>query len=171
MAKFLPSALLLLCTSYFAGAQSTSTAVNDSVAKKHTYHQVVRKKPEYPGGLQAFHNYLIEKLEPLGYVKNLKGKMLLTFIIEKDGSVTNVKIVKGIEKELNLAVIDILKGGPRWTPATNDGKLIRAQYSLPIVFDYPKAFLSTASDTSALVSSSLWCSKKITCLSCAAFTR
>jgi TonB family protein len=106
----------------------------DSTAKTSSFTRVMDLKPQYPGGLKAFHEYLIKKLEPAGFVTGVHGSMIVTFVVERDGTVTDVKIKQGIEKELNLAVIKAVKDSPKWSPALQNGKPIRAQYTLPLRF-------------------------------------
>lgn len=125
--------LLFLIFGTIVAAQEP-TRSNDTIAKKSSFTKVSQTKPMYPGGMKAFHAYLQEKLAPLGFTSGLEGKMIVTFIVERNGMVTDVKIKQGIEKELNLAVMKILREGPRWIPATRDDKTVRVQYTLPITF-------------------------------------
>lgn len=123
----------LIFASQLLSAQDKPT-VKDTVAKKSNITRVNQTAPMYPGGLKALHVYLQDKLQPLGFTSQLEGKMILTFIVERNGMVTDVKIKQGIEKELNLAVMKILRESPRWIPGTEGGKTIRVQYVLPITF-------------------------------------
>ena len=127
--------LFLLLAALTAKAQNAAeTSVKkDSTAKTSSFTRVMDQKPQYPGGLKAFHEYLTKKLEPAGFVAAVQGSMIVTFVVERDGTVTDVRIKQGIEKELNLAVIKAVKES-KWSPALQNGKPIRAQYVLPIRF-------------------------------------
>lgn len=134
MKKFYCFFILLLAFAAKAQNAEQVSVKKDSTAKTSSFTRVMNQKPQYPGGLKAFHEYLIKKLEPAGFVAGLEGNMILTFIVEKDGAITDVKIKQGIEKELNLAVIKVVKESPRWSPGLIDGKPVRTQYTLPIKF-------------------------------------
>jgi TonB family protein len=126
---------LILLASLTAKAQNAAeTSVKkDSTAKTSSFTRVMDQKPQYPGGLKAFHEYLTKKLGPAGFVAGVQGSMIVTFVVERDGTVADVRIKQGIEKELNLAVIKALKES-KWSPALQHGKPIRAQYVLPLRF-------------------------------------
>lgn len=128
--------LLILFISFNATAQNATDSVTaKEQPKTSTFKRVINQKPKYPGGINAFYEYLIKKLQSAGFVSGLQGTIILTFVVEKDGTITNIQIKQGIEKNLNLAVIKAVKESLRWTPGLQDGKPVRTQYTLPVTFN------------------------------------
>jgi hypothetical protein len=91
----------------------------------------VEKKPDFPGGLQEFYNY-IGKNYKTPDVKGLAGKVFVTFVVEKDGSITDVKVLRDIGYGTGEEAVRVLRNSPNWIPAEQNGKKVRVQYSLPI---------------------------------------
>lgn len=92
--------------------------------------------PEFPGGKRNFYQYLSDNVGyPLkSYNQKVEGKVIIRFTVEKDGSITNVHVFKGINEELNWEAMRVVKFMPKWTPGKIDGELARMRYSIPISF-------------------------------------
>lgn len=88
-------------------------------------------KPDYPGGMQEFYRY-VGKEYRVPKVKDLQGKIFVTFIVEKDGSITNVKVLRDIGFGTGDEAIRVLENSPNWIPGQLNGKTVRVLYSLPI---------------------------------------
>jgi protein TonB len=93
--------------------------------------------PKFPGGdvkLMEFNakntKYPAEAVE-----RDLKGKILVTFIVEKDGSISNVKAVDGGEKVLSDEAVRVVKTMPRWTPGKLQGEVVRCRFTIPVIFN------------------------------------
>lgn len=96
--------------------------------------------PEFPGGINALMDFIRQNTRYPRYAweNNIEGRVLVSFVIKKDGSVCNSSVTKSADKCLNHEaerVIDIL---PKFTPATNDGKPVNMKYSIPITFQKRK---------------------------------
>ena len=100
------------------------------------YAEAVEEAPEFPGGVNAMMDYLRGNLKyPESAKKNKQeGRVFIGFVVEKDGSVTNVNVLRGVCEELDNEAVRVVKAMPRWTPGMNEGKPVRVQYTLPIVF-------------------------------------
>lgn len=96
----------------------------------------VNKMPKFPGG--KIEDYLAEKLQyPADEVKlGIQGTAYVSFIIEKDGSVSNVKLVRGISNgdNLNREAMRVLSEMPHWSPGEQDGHPVRVSFVVPIHF-------------------------------------
>ena len=97
---------------------------------------VVEVMPVYPGGMEGLINYLSENIS---YPKDAKeqkisGRVIITFVIEKDGSVTEVTTVKSVFPSLDEEAVRVVKGMPKWKPGMQKGKVVRVKYTLPISF-------------------------------------
>ena len=72
---------------------------------------------------------------PADAVKDgIQGRVILTFIVEKDGRLTDIKLAKSVSPSLDKEAVRIVKSMPRWNPGMQDGKKVRAKYTLPISF-------------------------------------
>lgn len=94
------------------------------------------KLAEYPGGVAEFMKYLNENLKyPEKAMKDgTKGRVVVQFIVHKDGTRSDYKIVRSINKELDDEALRVLKEMPKWTPAIHEEKAVASRYIIPIVF-------------------------------------
>ena len=92
------------------------------------------EKPEFELGLEAFYKYIGTNYKiPEEITKNkLKGKVFASFIVEKDGSLSNIKILRDMGYGTGEEAERVLKNSPKWKPGKIDGKPVRTMYSLPI---------------------------------------
>ncbi len=91
----------------------------------------VEIKPDFPGGMQGFHNFILQNYK-VPNVPNLSGKVLMQFVVEKDGSLSDIKILKDIGHGTGEEAARVLKNSPKWKPGLHEGKQVRVLYSLPI---------------------------------------
>ena len=91
----------------------------------------VESKPEFQGGLKAFYEYVGKNFK-VPDVKGLAGKIFVTFVIEKDGSITDVKVLRDIGHGTGEEAVRVLTQSPKWIPAQQNGKKVRVLFSLPI---------------------------------------
>ncbi len=92
--------------------------------------------PKYPGGDQARADYLNSKIiyPAEARKKGIEGTVYLTFIIQADGSVTNVKVLRGINLELDKIAFEAVKSMPDWIPGKIKGKAVAVEFNIPIKF-------------------------------------
>ena len=88
-------------------------------------------RPEYPGGMPEFYLY-IQKNYKVPYVKGLSGKVLVSFVIEKDGSITDIKVLRDAGHGTGDEAVRILKNCKKWSPGEQNGAKVRCSYVLPI---------------------------------------
>ena len=91
----------------------------------------IEVKPEYPGGIEKFYSF-VQKNYRMPDESGLKGKVYVTFVVEKDGSLTDIKVLRDIGYGTGKEAIRVLKATPRWSPGEQNGKKVRCTYSLPI---------------------------------------
>lgn len=98
--------------------------------------QVVEKLPEFPGGMVEFMKWLTKTLRYPAYAKQQKiqGKVVVAFIINKDGTITGQKVVKSVSPELDREALRVLRIMPKWKPGEDHGKPCRTYFSIPINF-------------------------------------
>lgn len=101
---------------------------------------VVEVQPEFPGGLDSMYAYIQKNLvyPEKAKAEGIEGRVFITFTIEKDGSVSNVKILRGIGGGCDEAAKEVVEKMPKWKPGTQRGKPVRVQFNLPIKFELEK---------------------------------
>lgn len=132
-------ALLLFVFSTKATAQKVSNKAD--VKDKDLYTMAnIEKLPEFPGGLTEFYKFIGKKFKmPAEAQKNkLEGKAYMQFIIEKDGSLSDIKTLQDPGYGIGDEATRVLKLSPKWTAATQEGKPVRVMYSLPITIQSNK---------------------------------
>lgn len=105
----------------------------DSLKKQSAHFE---KTPEFPGGVSAFYLYLGNNLKypEEARINKTTGRVVIGFIVEKDGSLSNFKLLKGIGSGCDEEAIRVLKASPKWQPGFQNGKLVRTAFTLPISF-------------------------------------
>ena len=101
-----------------------------------TIFSVCEEMPEFPGGTEKFMEYLSSNIKypEEAKEKGISGRVFIQFVIEKDGSVTNVKVMKGIGALCDDEAVRVVKSMPKWKPGKQKGKPVRVNYILPVSF-------------------------------------
>ena len=112
----------------------------DTTKKKKTWDCMPETMPQFPGGQGVLMKYLAANIKyPASAVKAKKqGRVIVTFIVQKDGSITHAKIAKSIDPELDAEALRFVKGMPKWTPGTQNGKPVSVRYMVPVKFSLQK---------------------------------
>lgn len=124
-----------------AGEEKVKTKPQtDTTKKKKTWDCMPETMPYFPGGQELMQKYLADNIKyPASAVKAKKqGRVIVTFIVQKDGSITHAKIVRSIDSELDAEALRVVKGMPKWTPGTQFGKPVSVKYTLPVKFSLQK---------------------------------
>ncbi|RVU01833.1 energy transducer TonB [Mucilaginibacter limnophilus] len=97
----------------------------------------VENQPDFPGGMQAFYKYLGNNIRypAVARENNVQGRVFVTFVVEKDGSLTDIKVMRGIGSGCDEEAVRVLKKSPKWKPGIQNGRPVRVQYSVPIAFN------------------------------------
>ena len=97
---------------------------------------VVESMPEYPGGEAALYAFLADNIKypQMAKESGIQGRVFVTFVVEKDGHVTDVRVLRGIGGGCDEEAIRVVKNMPKWTPGKQRGKSVRVQYNLPVKF-------------------------------------
>lgn len=97
---------------------------------------VVENDPEFPGGMDALYKYLAQNIKypQLARDNNITGRVYVTFVVEKDGSIANPKVLRDIGGGCGQEAIRVVKSMPKWTPGKQRGKAVRVQFNLPVNF-------------------------------------
>ena len=133
---------LIICFAVLASVNSFSQEsvvvpdpYSDSLQAEEIY-DIVEVSAEYPGGVEKLMKYIMTNInyppETNGY--SSQGTVYVGFVIEMNGSITNVKILKGIQADLDKEAKRVVKDMPNWKPGQNRGKVVRSRCTLPIKF-------------------------------------
>ncbi len=155
----LPVLALLLIVNARASAQQTSNSdvnvheiktsdINNIKIKKvetDSVYQVVEVMPEFPGGMSQMATYLSENIKyPVeAKDKNISGRVFIEFVIEKDGSVSNVNVMRSVGGGCDDEAVRVVKAMPKWKPGLMKGKPVRVHYVLPINFKLEEGATTT----------------------------
>lgn len=90
----------------------------------------IEKKPEFPGGMQEFYKFV--KKNYIAPSKGIKGNVYVTFIIEKDGSLSNIDVLRDLGYGTGKEVVRVMSKSPNWIPGEQKGQKVRVTYSIPI---------------------------------------
>jgi TonB family protein len=96
----------------------------------------VEHLPEFPGGIQAFGKFLASNIRypKDAREKGIQGRVIIAFVVEKDGSLSDYKIIRSVSSDLDAEALRVLEMSPMWSPGTQKGEAVRVQYSVPISF-------------------------------------
>lgn len=96
----------------------------------------VEQPAEFPGGMAALMRWLNNNMRyPEAAQQNdIQGRVMVNFVVEKDGSIANVKIAKGVDKDLDREALRVVKKMPKWQPGKNNGVAVRSYFNLPVTF-------------------------------------
>lgn len=95
---------------------------------------IVETQPSFPGGKPALVKYLRENLRFIEDKEEISGRVIVQFTVEKDGSITNVKVVRGLDPVLDAEALRVVRSMPRWRPGKIYGKSVAVKYTLPVKF-------------------------------------
>jgi len=100
----------------------------------------IKNPPTYPGGLQAFYKFLGTNIKypEMAAKNNVQGKVLVSFVVEKDGSLSDIKIERSLGSGTDEETVRVLKLSRNWNPGIEDAKPVRVKYNIPVSFVLPK---------------------------------
>ena len=97
---------------------------------------VVEQMPSFPGGPSALMQYLSSNIKyPVVAEENgVQGRVVCTFVVERDGSITDVRVIKSVDPSLDKEAVRVVKGMPKWIPGKQNGSAVRVKYTVPVTF-------------------------------------
>ena len=117
--------------------KAKEVVVDEKPAEEETkVFDVVEQMPSFPGGdaeLMKFLNSHI-KYPAVAEENGIQGRVVATFVVERDGSITDVKVIKSVDPSLDKEAIRVLKSMPKWIPGKQNGSAVRVKYTVPVTF-------------------------------------
>ena len=144
--------ILLLVLTCFMGvtAQTSKTAQNnglpvslpstnkgDTITEREftdKVYDVVDEHPYFPGGNGALLDWLSKNIHYTSGCASIQGRVVVSFFVEPDGSLSDIELVRKVAPELDEEVLRVVKAMPKWIPASQNNKPIRAKFTMPITF-------------------------------------
>ena len=139
---FVPLAVALLAmnsTAMRANVQKKvvkTTKVTKKTSATDKVYEVCEQMPIFPGGDAALMKYLSEnvKYPALAIKAQEQGRVVVSFTVEKDGAISDVKVARSVTPSLDAEAVRVVKAMPKWTPGKQDGQLVRVRYNVPVSF-------------------------------------
>jgi periplasmic protein TonB len=105
-------------------------------SKEKPVYTIVEEMPQYPGGQNAMMNYMINSIKypAEAMQKKIVGTVYVSFIVEEDGSVSHVKVIRGIGGGCDEESVRVVKEMPKWIPGKQKGNPVRCQFNLPVKY-------------------------------------
>ena len=136
-------ALAVLCGGY-AVAQSTKDVpvirMDDDIDSPIQNMSILDIEPEFPGGYDSLITYMVRNINYPTAAKeaNIEGRVFVTFVVEKDGTIANARLLRDIGGGCGHEVLRMVNAMPKWKPGIKNGKPVRVQFNLPVSFGLEK---------------------------------
>ena len=97
---------------------------------------VVEQMPSFPGGMGALMSWLSQNMKypPIAAENGVQGRVIVQFVVEKDGSITDVRVAKSVDPSLDKEAARVVKAMPHWIPGKQTGSAVRVKYTVPVTF-------------------------------------
>lgn len=115
---------------FIANEIQRMTSTDDDV------YEVVEKMPAFPGGIAELMKYLSSNIKyPVeAHKAGIQGRVVVSFVVNKDGTVKDAKIVRSVDKSIDAEALRVISAMPKWQPGYQDGKAVSVRYTLPVTF-------------------------------------
>ncbi|MBO5748317.1 MAG: energy transducer TonB [Muribaculaceae bacterium] len=107
-----------------------------AVAMEEEIYTTVDVMPEFPGGSAALMKWLASNVRypQVAQENGISGRVIVKLVVEKDGSVSDVTVIRGVDKDLDREAMRVVRAMPKWQPGKNNGQAVRCYYNLPVTF-------------------------------------
>ena len=96
----------------------------------------VEKAPAFPGGQKAMMEYLMKNIKYPAACQEagIQGRVIVSFVVNKDGTIQNVEVLRGVHEKLDAEAVRVVKSMPAWSPGEQQGRKVRSKFQLPVFF-------------------------------------
>lgn len=128
------SIMALVCLMTASAQKTVVSQSNQSV------YNAVDQMPEFPGGMPAMMEFLQTNIKyPKDAIKqNVGGRVMVMFVVETDGSLSNVRVARKVFPSLDAEAVRVVKAMPKWKPGKEKGRVVRVNFTMPIAFSIKK---------------------------------
>ena len=98
--------------------------------------EVAEKMPSFPGGQDALFDFIEKNIKypKVAEDNGIQGRVILTFIVKKDGSLSDVRVAKSVDPSLDKEAVRIIKSMPKWNPGIHRGRYVNVKFTVPVTF-------------------------------------
>lgn len=116
--------------------ETTSLDIHTNQSVTDTIYNNIEIMPEFPGGFSELMNFLTSNVNYPESAKtnNIEGRTLVSFVVEKDGSITDIEVLRGFDKDCDAEAVRVVSTMPKWKPGVKDGETVRCRFNLPFTF-------------------------------------
>ena len=117
------------------GPKEDSNA-NATDAKSGTALKVAEVMPKFPGGIPGLMQYLARNIKypTIAQENGTQGRVIIQFVVERDGSITDVRVARGVDPYLDKEAVRVVKSMPKWLPGKQNGKAVHVKFTVPVMF-------------------------------------
>ncbi len=110
--------------------------IQKAKSPKNGVYEVVEQMPEFPGGVSKLMTYLNTnvKYPAKAQEKGIQGRVVVQFVVDRDGSILNPKVVRAVDPSLDKEALRVVKSMPKWKPGKQKGKNVKVKYNVPIFY-------------------------------------
>lgn len=139
MKKYLSVIFLLLACFQFSFAQEVKELEQPNDTTIYSVY-IIDKQPQFPGGMDKFMLFLNKNMQyPVeAHNAGIEGKVYVRFVVEKDGSITNINVRKGVDPNIDAEAVRVISLMPNWEPGVKNGKIVRCKNEVPLTFKITK---------------------------------
>ena len=114
----------------------SNAMAQQEVALEEKVYEVVEEMPSFPGGQGAMFEFIANNIQyPIVAEENgVQGRVLVSFVIKKDGSLSNVRVVKSVDSALDKEAVRLIKSMPKWSPGKEKGQFVNVKFTVPVTF-------------------------------------
>ena len=114
----------------------TAEGQREAIVDENGVHQVCEEMPEFPGGMQECMKWLGKNINYPAEAKEkgTQGRVIIQFVVEKDGSITEAKVARGVDPLLDAEALRVINSSPKWKPGKQGGQPVRVKYTIPVAF-------------------------------------
>lgn len=116
--------------------ETTSLDIHTNQSVTDTIYNNIEIMPEFPGGFSELMNFLTSNVNYPESAKtnNIEGRTFISFVVEKDGSITDIEVLRGFDKDCDAEAVRVVSTMPKWKPGVKDGETVRCRFNLPFTF-------------------------------------
>lgn len=116
--------------------ETTSLDIHTNQSVTDTIYNNIEIMPEFPGGFSELMNFLTSNVNYPESAKtnNIEGRTFVSFVVEKDGSITDIEVLRGFDKDCDAEAVRVVSTMPKWKPGVKDGETVRCRFTLPFTF-------------------------------------
>ena len=119
-----------------SGSANFDKVVTQAAPEPEKVFDMVEQMPTFPGGQQELMAYLGKNIKypTIAQENGTQGRVIIQFVVERDGSITDVRVARGVDPYLDKEAVRVVKSMPKWLPGKQNGKAVRVKFTVPVMF-------------------------------------